>query len=121
MRGVSGEEYRKPLDTALPEGWFQQAAKDLDTFFRTELPAIRSWRFDARDGVTMPILSIYGTEKRWGGTAETGAEFNQVVRSWFPQTKSLPVTGAYHWPHITDVAEVAKELTRFVKSHAAKV
>lgn len=121
MRGVSGEQYRNPLDTALPDGWFQQAAKDLDTFFQIELPAIRSWNFDVRDRVTMPILSIYGTEKRWGGVADTGAEFNQVVRSWFPQTESLPMTGAYHWPHITNPAEVAREVTRFVRRHAAKV
>ncbi len=118
MQGTSGQEYRKTMDKALPAGWFEQAVKDIDTFFQIELPSIRLWRFDAgKNRVKQPILSIYGMQKRWGGTAATGAEFDQVLHSWFPQTKSLPMRGAYHWPHITNTVEVARELISFVKKN----
>jgi pimeloyl-ACP methyl ester carboxylesterase len=120
LRGVSGEDYRERVGRALPAGWFDQAVKDLDTFMRVELPAIRSWRFDARDLVKQPILSIYGTERRWGGTAASGAEFDQVVHAWFPQTRSFPVRGAYHWPHVTNTHDVAEELAAFVAAAAAQ-
>ncbi len=117
MQGISGQEYRETMDKALPAGWFEQAVKDLDVFFQIELPAIRSWRFDAGNRVKQPILSIYGTEKRWGGTVASGAEFNQLLHSWFPQTKSLPIRGAYHWPHVTNPTEVAREVTNFTKKN----
>ncbi len=119
MRGVSGEDYRTTMDRALRAGWFEEAAQDLDVFFQIELPAIRAWRFEAKGDVRQPILSIYGTEKRWGGTAASGPEFDQVVRSWFPQTASLAVQGAHHWPHVTNTPEVASELTEFVKKRAS--
>ncbi len=119
MRGTAGQEYRKLLDEALPVGWFEQAVKDLDTFFQIEFPSIRSWRFEAKDSVTKPILSIYGTEKRWDNTVDSGAEFDQLLHSWFPQTKSLPIRGAYHWPHVTHTMELAKELANYVKKNAS--
>ncbi len=118
MQGISGQDYRKTIDKALPPEWFEQAVKDIDTFFQIELPAIRLWRFDTRERVTQPILSIYGTEKRWGNTVASGVEFDQVLHSWFPRTESLPIRGAYHWPHVTHTIEVAEELTRFFEKNA---
>jgi pimeloyl-ACP methyl ester carboxylesterase len=115
MKGSSGQEYRKTMDKVLPAGWYEQAVKDIDTFFQIEFPAIRLWRFNGGGRVKQPVLSIYGTEKRWGNTEASGAEFDQVLRSWFPQTESLPIRGAYHWPHVTKTIEVAKGLTNFVE------
>lgn len=119
MQGVSGPEYRRTMDKTLPTGWFEQAVKDVDTFFQIELPAIQLWKFNARDRVKQPILSVYGMEKRWGDTVTSGADFDQVLHSWFPQTESLPIRGAYHWPHVTNTTEVAKGLTSFVKKNAS--
>ena len=114
LRGVAGEAYRVTMDRALPAGWFEAAAGNLDVFLGVELPSIRAWRFDAPDRVRQPVLSVYGTERRWGGADASGVEFDRVVHSWFPQTKSLPLPGSYHWPHVTDPATLAGELARFV-------
>ncbi len=50
MDGVSGQEYRKTMDTALP-GWFEHAVNDIDTFFQIELPSIQEWKFSTRERV----------------------------------------------------------------------
>ncbi len=120
MQGTAGQEYRKLMDRALPSGWFEQAVKDLDTFFQIEFPAMRSWRFDVGNRVNQPTLSIYGMEKRWGSTVASGAEFDQVLHSWLPQTKSFPIRGAYHWPHVTNTIEVAKGLTNFAEKDSSQ-
>ena len=114
LRGVSGEGFRATMDPVLPPGWLEEATGTLDVFFQTEIPSIRTWRLETPDRVRQPVLSIFGTEKRWGGTDAAGAEFDQVLRSWFPQTESLSCQGSYHWPHVTDPAGVAAGLTRFV-------
>ena len=119
MQGISGPEYRKTMDKTLPAGWFEQAIAEIDTFFEIDLPATRAWRFTAGDRVRHPILSIYGLEKRWGGQLAFGAEFDHVLHSWFTQIESLPLRGAYHWPHVTNTAEVARAITNFVKKNAS--
>jgi pimeloyl-ACP methyl ester carboxylesterase len=113
-------EYRKLMDKAFQAGWFEQAVKDLDTFFQVEFPAMRSWKFEGENRVKQPILSIYGMEKRWGGTVASGTEFDQLLRSWFPQTESLPIRGALHWPHVTNTIEVVNGLTNFVEKNASR-
>ena len=115
MRGVSGEGYRNTMDRGLPAGWFEQALQDLDTFFQIDLPAIRSWRLETRERIKQPILSVYGIERRWGGRVEAGAEFDQLLHAWFNQTVSLPIAGAYHWPHVTNTVELAGKLTGFLE------
>jgi hypothetical protein len=118
MLGVSGGEYRSTMDKVLPSGWFDQAVKDSDTFFQIDLHAVRLWRLSATDKVKQPILSIYGTEKRFGDRIGAGAEFDKVLHSWFPQTESLPIRGAHHWPHVNNLTEVAKGITTFVDKNA---
>jgi pimeloyl-ACP methyl ester carboxylesterase len=113
MQGVSGQDYRKMMDRVLPAGWFEQGVKDIDTFFQIDLPAVRAWNFDRSARVKQPVLSIYGIEKRWDDRVASGAEFDQVLHSWFPQTESLAIRGSYHWPHVTNTIEVAKGLVRF--------
>jgi pimeloyl-ACP methyl ester carboxylesterase len=119
MQGVSGPGYRETMDKALPAGWFEQALKDFDTFVQIEFPALRSWRFDSARKVKQPVLSIYGTENRFDGRITSGAEYDQLLRTWFPQMESLPIRGASHWPHITNTIEVAKGLTNFLNKNAA--
>ncbi len=120
MQGTAGQHYREAMDRVLPAGWFDQAARELDTFFQVELPAIRSWKPVAGDRLRQAILSIYGMEKRWDSTTDSGAEFDQVLHSWFAQTQSVGVRGAYHWPHITNTARVASELTSFIGKNASQ-
>src|SRR6185437_1534553 len=114
MQGVSAHDYRKMMDKVLAVGWFEQGVKDIDTFFQIDLPAVRAWRFSGSDEVNQPVLSIYGMEKRWDESVATGAEFDQGLHSWFPQTESLAIRGSYHWPHVTNAVEVAMGLTDFV-------
>lgn len=116
LRGVSGEGYRAVMDRALPAGWFEEATESMGVLLEVELPSIRAWRLDAPGRVRQPVLSVYGTEKRWGGTDAFGVEFDRVVCSWFPQAKSLPLQGSYHWPHVTDPAGLGSELARFVEA-----
>ena len=118
MQGTSGQQYRKLMDPALRAGWFEGAVKNLDTFFLVELPSIRSWKLESLDRVKQPILSIYGMEKRWGDTLDSGAEFDQLLHLWFPQTESLPIPRAYHWPHVTNTTALATAITGFVKKNA---
>ncbi len=119
MRGSSGQDYKSTLDGILPAGWFEQAVKDVDTFFRVEFPSIRQWRFTGADRVKHPTLSIYGTGLRWSNAEASGVEFDKVLHTWLPQTQSVAIQGAYHFVHVTNTPKVTNSLDNFVEKAQA--
>ena len=61
---VAGPTFREAIDDVLAPGWFEQAVKDIDTFFQVELPAMSKWHFtrDMAARITQPVLSVLGGE-----------------------------------------------------------
>lgn len=115
LRSVCGETYRERVEAAIP-GALEQAAKDADTFFGRELPALTGWTFTQRDaaGIKRPVLSVLGaaSEAVWPGYGEIHAR----VLDWFPDTKPFVLPGATHLLQVENPRDMAAALSSFLQA-----
>jgi pimeloyl-ACP methyl ester carboxylesterase len=115
MRIVSGPDWRAMVDRRVP-GASDQMERDAATFFETDWPALRAWRFRAEDarGITQPVLHIGGSE-----SGRFFAEVRQRILEWLPQTEDVVLPGADHSLALTHAAQVATALDAFLQRHTA--
>lgn len=104
------------LDRVLP-GAFAQAATDVDTFFRFELPALQQWSFTQADAgrIEQPILSVVGSESHtlWIGRTEV----QELVQAWWPRSEAFVLEGAAHALQIMNPTGMAEGLAGFFARH----
>jgi uncharacterized protein (TIGR02118 family) len=116
LRGVAGTRGIEALERAVP-GALALAATDADTFFQTELPALKTWRFGAEEArsITQPVLTV------WGADSDTVAPtFNEgiaLLRQWLPQAELLAVPEATHGLPFMNPGGLAVGLTAFFARH----
>lgn len=113
MTLVAGPHWRSDLAAAVP-GAPEQVDKDAATFFESDWPALRAWRFGAEEArrITQPVLHI--------GGSDSGAFFEEVrtlVRAWLPHTEDVVLAGADHALAITHPSDVAAALVAFWRNH----
>jgi pimeloyl-ACP methyl ester carboxylesterase len=108
-----GQGYREVLERVLPGSW-AQAVGEADTFFGVEFPSIQQWPFGAEEArrITVPVLSLAGTE-----STPTVAEFEQLLREWFPQVEIVRVPGVNHMLHMMRPQLVAETVADFLARH----
>lgn len=95
-------------------GGVEQALRDLDTYFRSEVPAHEAWRFTAAEGqqIRQPVLWVQGSESE-----VLYRECRDQINQWIPQTKTVVLHGASHLLHIQQPAGVAALLREFFAAH----
>ncbi|MFI7481652.1 alpha/beta fold hydrolase [Kocuria sp. M1R5S2] len=110
---VVSPDWRVELDRHLP-GSAARAERDADTFFGTDLPALRDWSFAAEDArrITAPVLYVGGSE-----SGPWFAEVHREVLRRFPQAQDVTVAGAGHSLPVTHPAEVAAAVGAFLRVH----
>jgi pimeloyl-ACP methyl ester carboxylesterase len=110
---VIGPHWRTDVERRLP-GATEQMQRDTETFFDTDLPALLSWRFDAKDArrVGCPVLHISGSD-----SGPWFAEVRDLVLTWFPQADDVLLGGADHSLVLTHTAKVADALVDFLGRH----
>jgi pimeloyl-ACP methyl ester carboxylesterase len=108
-----GQDYREILEHALPDSWAQMV-RDADMFFSIESTAMAQWPFGATEAarITIPVLSLVGGESHAGAI-----EFEQVLRTWFPQLETARAPGVNHMMHLRHPEPVAEKIAEFLARH----
>ena len=113
MRGVCGPAYRGVLDRALP-GAFDQAVADADTFFGSELPALRDWSFGPAEAgrISQPALVVLGGRSNEVNT--TFAQRNELLLAWLPHAEPFVLPDATHLLQVQNPGGMARGLAAFL-------
>src|SRR5919202_3119840 len=95
-------------------GALEQAIRDLDTYFRVEVPAHEAWNFTSAEGeqINQPVLWVEASESR-----PLYQECRDRVKAWMPQTETVVLDGASHLLHIQQPARAAALLSKFFAAH----
>jgi pimeloyl-ACP methyl ester carboxylesterase len=116
VSGLEPETCRAVIDGRIPD-CVAQSAREVDTLFGVELPAVGAWTFGLKQArsISQPVLSVSGSE-----TDRLWLEVADLLRSWFPQIEELCVSGVGHLLHIQEPEPVARGLAGFFARHPVK-
>ena len=112
MKTAIGTNYKEIIANVLPSNSFELAVADAKTFFREEIPAMRSWRFtktQTKDLVDVPILHIRGIQN----TRKISKDREELLNYWLPQTVTTSIQNAPHMLQITHTKEVVQLIELF--------
>jgi pimeloyl-ACP methyl ester carboxylesterase len=114
VSGLDRDTCLRLLEDRVP-GAFEQALKDVDTFFGVELPGLTQWTFGPEEAaaVSCPGLSVLGsdTQQLWIDVAE-------FLRSALPNVEECTIDGVGHLLHIQRPEPVAQAIADFLGRHA---
>jgi acyl-coenzyme A synthetase/AMP-(fatty) acid ligase/pimeloyl-ACP methyl ester carboxylesterase len=110
---LGGPRDRASLARSVPGG-IEQALRDMDTYFRVEVPSLDQWSFGAGDahGIQGPVLYVLG-----GETQALYVQILDLMREWMPQMETAIVDGATHLLHMQQPGTVAGVLHDFFDRH----
>ena len=117
MRAVAGDDYRATLDRVLPRA-MDQGIADADSFFEHELPAVRAWKFDARDArrLRAPVLLVMGG--RSDNVSPIWRQRHELLLGLLPGAESFVLPGATHLLHLQNPGALADRIVTFVAKHS---
>jgi pimeloyl-ACP methyl ester carboxylesterase len=112
---VLGDNYEVAVGANLPDGWFERAVADIDTFFQVELPALNEWQFtrDLARRISQPVLSVVGAN-----SDPFFAEGHALLRAWLPQSEAFVLPGATHGLQFMNPSGMAEALAAFLARHS---
>lgn len=115
--GMDWDRCRTLLDARVP-GSVEQAVKDADTLFGTELPALAAWRFGPEEAaeIRRPVLSVLGSD-----TQPLWVDVAAFLRSAVPHVEERVIDGVGHLLHIERSRPVAEALAGFLARHPITV
>jgi pimeloyl-ACP methyl ester carboxylesterase len=105
--------YRRQIEQMLPN-WWEDAVRDADAFFGTELPALPWWQLGDPEAkrITAPVLSLRGAL-----SDPAFVDFERLLRGWFPQLETVEVSGVDHRLHLQRPDLVGAALAEFLARH----
>jgi pimeloyl-ACP methyl ester carboxylesterase len=115
MRGIVDPEYERVLDAALGT-WREDALKGTDAFFRTDQPAVQTWRFQEAEAARVrqhAILFLGENSTRVNAIREI---VHRTLLSWLPNAEGRTLEGASHLLPLQEPAEIAAALMAFYKA-----
>ena len=106
-------DYGDLLDATLP-GALADAAKDADTLFAVEMPAITEWQMGREEAsaITQPTLYVLGSK-----SLPMFAEGCAQLQAWLPNIAVASAEGVSHFLHIEDPRPVAAPITSFLAAY----
>src|SRR5215471_15745751 len=95
-------------------GGLEQAVRDLDTYFGSEVPAHEAWHFAEAEGkrITQPVLFMQAGESQ-----VLYVECRDQIQKWIPQTETAVLHGTTHLLHMQQPAGAAALLRAFFARH----
>jgi pimeloyl-ACP methyl ester carboxylesterase len=113
LGAVFGSGWRSAVETAVPGG-VSLAIADADTFFAVEGRSMAAWHFRSKDAakLTMPILSVVGTE-----SPSFFQDGRRLLHEWFGSAEELDLPNANHLLQVQDPKGIADGLKGFFDNH----
>jgi 3-oxoadipate enol-lactonase len=114
MRATGGSGWRKEIERMIPDAG-DRADRDAGGTFEGDLPAMRSWDFNAAGAsrIAQPVLYIVGSRK------ESNLEpVISMFRAAVPHTELVVIPDADHNLHVTNATVVAEVIAPFLQRHA---
>ena len=110
---VIGPTWRHDVEQQVP-GAAAQMARDADTFFDDDLPALLQWQFDAADAgrISCAVMHIGGSH-----SGPWFAEVREIIRLWLPRADDTVIRGADHSLVLTHASEIACAVAGFLRRH----
>ena len=95
-------------------GGLEQAVRDLDTYFGSEVPAHEAWRFTEAEGkrITQPVLFMQAGESQ-----VLYVECRDQIQQWMPQTEVVVLQQTTHLLHMQQPAGAATLMVEFLNRH----
>ena len=110
MRGIVDPDYERVLDAALGT-WRDDALKGTDAFFRTDQPAVQSWRFEAGEAAHVRQPAILFWAKTALESTRSASPFTGPCSPGYPTLRTHP-GGASHLLPLQEPAQIASALTK---------
>jgi pimeloyl-ACP methyl ester carboxylesterase len=117
MRAVAGPR-RAVIDHALPPSYFTRTVADADTFFGTELPALRRWSFRWEDAERVPIPVLVVLEGESDAVSPVFRERYERLLSRLPRAEPFVLPGTTHLLHVQNPGDMPDGLARFFAQHS---
>jgi pimeloyl-ACP methyl ester carboxylesterase len=113
VSGLDRATCHRVLEERVP-GAFEQAIKDVDTFFGVELPGLSQWTFGPEQAaaIDQPVLSVLGSD-----TQTLWVEVAEFLRSSLPRVEERTIAGVGHLLHIQQPEPVARAIEEFLGRH----
>jgi pimeloyl-ACP methyl ester carboxylesterase len=111
---VGGPTAARALDERIGAGARDQAARDADTLFGTEVPELEKGLFSEADAprVEAPALSLVGEK-----SDPFFRESHAMLLKWLPLVEGLEIPRAAHFLQVEEPRAVAEAIGRFVAKH----
>jgi pimeloyl-ACP methyl ester carboxylesterase len=108
---IFGEDCREILDSALPDGWYEQGLADVGG---PDLPALQEWAFGEEQArqISQPVLLVLGAE-----SPTAFAESHSILKEWFPQADEYVLPRANHLLQMANPGDLAARMASFLSSH----
>jgi benzoate-CoA ligase family protein len=95
-------------------GGLEQAVRDLDTYFGSEVPAHEAWHFTEAEGkrIAQPVLFMQA-----GEVQVFYSECRDQIQQWMPQTEVVVLQGTTHLLHMQQPSGAAALMVEFLTRH----
>jgi pimeloyl-ACP methyl ester carboxylesterase len=115
LSALTGKDFARLIERALPPGALAQAERDAPTFFEIEVPALQEWTLSRGDlaAIAVPTLSVRGE-----ASLAIFQEGDAILREELADVSALAIPDVTHALQIADARSVASGWADFVAVHA---
>jgi pimeloyl-ACP methyl ester carboxylesterase len=113
FEALGGNRWRDLVATAGPDA-LEIAVRDTALFYRAELPALNTWRFDATRATVMhrPVLSVLGSD-----SGQFFGEGRQLLHERFPHCIDADIPNVNHLLNLQAPQHIANQVASFLAAH----
>jgi pimeloyl-ACP methyl ester carboxylesterase len=115
MRGVVDPDYERMLDGVLGT-WRDDALRGTDAFFRSDQPAMQTWRFEEAEAVRVRQPAILFLGENSTRVNPIREPIHRSLLSWLPNAEGHTLEGASHLLPLQEPARISALLTAFYKA-----
>ena len=110
FEALGGTRWRDLVATAGPDA-LEMAVRDTAVFYRTELPALNTWRFDATRATAMhsPVLSVLGRD-----SGQFFVEGRKLLHERFPHCFDADIPNVNHLLNLQAPRRIANQVASFL-------
>jgi pimeloyl-ACP methyl ester carboxylesterase len=117
MSGIVDPDYERVLDHLLL-GWHEEALRGIDSFYRSDRPAMESWTFGADDAARVKQRAILFLGEFSTRVNAIRQPIHETLLRWLPNCEGHTIAGATHLLPLQEPAQIAAVLSASYRSAA---